>query len=144
MTELQTSVLIPHPPERVWAVLAAGQEWHLWNPPQPGLRGPLEAGAAGRIALRLFRWTLWVPITYQRVEPCRALFWQGGLPGLFTAVHGFELRPDGASTHVAHIERFSGLIPAILGRLLGRILSPKYQATNAGLLARTAAVAEEC
>lgn len=143
VTTLQTSVLIPHPPARVWAVLAAGQEWHLWNPSQPGLRGALETDSAGRIALRLARWTLWVPITYQRVEPCRALFWQGGIPGIFTAVHGFELHPDGAGTLVVHIERFSGIIPAALGRLLGRILAPMYQATNDGLLARTAAVTEE-
>ena len=142
MKELQTSMVIPHPPAVVWSVLAAGQEWHLWNLPQPGLRGPLEEGASGRVALRLVRWRLWVPITYHRVEPGRALFWEGGIRGIFYAVHGFELRPDGAGTHVAHIERFTGLIPALLGGLLARILAPMYQETNAGLQARVQVAAD--
>lgn len=139
MRVLQTSVDIPHPPEVVWSVLTAGHDWHCWNSAQPGLRGTLETGGSGSIALRLFRWTLWVPITFQRVTPRRALFWQGGVRHLFYAVHGFELHDDGAGTRVEHIEHFTGVIPALLGGLLGRLLAPMYRATNAGLLAHTAA-----
>ena len=143
MTTLQTSVHIPHPPEVVWSVLTAGADWKHWNPTQPGLRGTIEEGASGRIALRLARWTLWAPITFQRVSPGRALFWQGGVRHLLYAVHGFELRSDDAGTQVMHIEHFTGVIPALLGALLGRMLAPMYQATNDGLLARAAVVAAQ-
>lgn len=133
MKTLQTTVRIPCSPEVVWSVLAAGHDWHHWNPIQPGLRGELKEGASGRVALRLARWTIWVPITFQRVSLGRALFWQGGVRWLLYAVHGFELHGDESGTRVVHIERFSGVIPALAGGLLGRVLSPLYQATNAGL-----------
>ena len=143
MMELRTSVYIPHPPEVVWAVLTAGEDWHRWNAAQPGLRGTITEGGSGRIALRLVRWTLWVPIIFHQVSACQSLFWRGGVGPLFYAVHGFELRADGTGTQVMHIERFTGMIPALLGGLMGRVLRPMYRATNAGLLARSAVLADE-
>lgn len=132
----RTECLIPHLPDSVWSVLIDAAQWPTWNPIQPGLEGPIKLGAAGRIAIMVGPWIAWVPIVFVRVEPGRALFWQGGVRRLFHAEHGFELTPTADGTRVAHIERFTGLIPALGWWLLRRLLTPMYKRTNAGLRER--------
>lgn len=136
---VQTTVQIPAPPEAVWAVLADTAGWAEWNPMQPGFACALAPGAKGRIAVRLLGITLWVPIQLDRVEPGRALSWRGGVPRVFTAVHGFVLSPTPDGTRVDHIERFTGIIPALFWWALKPVLMPGYRQTNAALVDRVGA-----
>ena len=50
------TVEITTPPEAVWAILTARDDWDTWNPTQPSFSGDLVPGARIRIAVRLGAW----------------------------------------------------------------------------------------
>ncbi|MFT4625721.1 MAG: hypothetical protein ACI8PZ_004392 [Myxococcota bacterium] len=136
-----TSIWIPAPPSSVWRVLADTDAWPAWNPVQPGLRALLAPGAKGLVAVRAGGRVAWLPIRMVAVDPERTLSWSGGVPGLFHAIHGFDLTPEDDGTRVAHVEAFSGVVPLVLWRSLERQLLPRYSAVNRALRDRVQSTA---
>ena len=132
----RTSISIAAPPAVVWGVLTDTARWPEWNPSQPGFKVPLKAGARGRIAVASGSRVRWVPIRMVSVVPERTLSWRGGVRGVFHAVHGFDLMPEGSGTRVDHVEIFSGVIPHLAWAALQRRLMPRYRAVNAALRER--------
>jgi hypothetical protein len=137
MKTFATRFELPQPPEAVWAALTDFAHWAAWNPVIPGVRGAPGPGARLTLALVSpvlpLRRPLPVRVRVVAFEPCRALRWKGGVPGLFTAEHGWTLEPTGAGTTVLHEECFRGLLVPLLARRLDRTLPASYEVMNAGL-----------
>ena len=80
-------------------------------------------------------------MTIAAAEPGRELAWAGHVPFLFRGRHGFLLSPHGQATHVLHTETLSGLVPALWSdEKIRRDFTPAYEAVNAALAARVAAL----
>jgi hypothetical protein len=122
MRELDTSIEIDAPPERVWSVLTDFDSFPDWNPFIRSARGEVEPGAKLEIWLEppggramTFKPTVLV------AEPGRELRWLGRLllPGLFDGEHIFRIEPiEGGRSRFVQAERFRGLLVPLFGRTL--------------------------
>lgn len=131
MRHFEHVITIEAPVERVWAKLSDLERWSDWNtvvPVRPeqllqvGKRFPLRLRVGGR--------PLQVSATLVRVAPRNALVWKGGVRGLFTAEHGFELASDGSHTQLWHFEVFRGVLGAPVLGLLGSDQRQVYRRVN--------------
>jgi hypothetical protein len=112
--KLVTQRLLPHPPERVWSVLADFERYSEWNPLNLSARGQAELGA--RVPMTFINpgregATVSQTVTVVSCEPPRRLAWRGHIPLLFTGIHFFELARSGDGTLLYHGEELSGLVP---------------------------------
>ncbi|MCB9674758.1 MAG: SRPBCC domain-containing protein [Alphaproteobacteria bacterium] len=138
MQTFEHRIAIPAPPEQVWQALLDFRGWAAWSFVRP-VASRVDLRVGGRFPLRIhLRRGVVVPARARlvAVEPGRALVWKGGARGLFTAVHGFELAPDGAGCTVRHHERFDGALSAAVLRLLGPGHAARYAEANEGLARR--------
>lgn len=110
--ELVTEVVLPAPPERVWAVLSDGARFGEWNPFIRAMDGELVPGGKLRnvMAPAGGREMTFTP-TVLAVRPAAELRWLGRLlvPGLFDGEHYFLLTPTAGGTRLVHGERFRGI-----------------------------------
>lgn len=115
-------------PGEVWRVLTDLASWERWNTVVPR-RPRQQLAEGGRFPLRLSVAGLRVPARARlvRVEPERALVWRGGVGGLFTAEHGFELEGDGQITALRHFEVFRGVLKRPVLALLGPYHAQMYE-----------------
>jgi hypothetical protein len=143
MAVFRTNITIPAPPSAVWAVLTDLPRWPEWNPLQPGFEVSLQPGSRGRIAVQLGGRTRWATVRLVTVESERTLSWEGGVRGVFHAIHGFDLRPDGDGTYVEHVEVFSGVVPLVGASWLEQRLMPRYRRVNQALSDRVHSVGSE-
>ncbi|MGH3081112.1 MAG: SRPBCC family protein [Gaiellaceae bacterium] len=110
-----SEIVIEAPPDTVWDVLAAIDDWPSWNPDvkESSLQGPLSAGTQ-------FRWKAGpgtISSTLQYVERPRLIAWTGRTFGV-NAVHVWRLEPKDGATQVRTEETFDGLVVRLLrGRL---------------------------
>jgi hypothetical protein len=142
---IRTDALIPAAPERVWAVLADFERYAEWNPLNTRAAGRAQLGAKIPMTfLNLARpgTTLDQTVTILACEPGRSLAWGGSVPLLFKGRHHFNLTAEGAGTRLAHGEDLGGLIPMTFSKgQIARDFIPAYEAVNAALAARVAAIA---
>lgn len=135
-----TEITINAPPERVWAVLSAADQYPEWNPLVSKLEGAWVVGEKLRVTVRSrsgssmdFRPTVLI------LEPGRELVWRGrlGVPGMFDGRHRFALEalPDGR-TRFIHGERFSGVLVPFFRSKLDRDSLPLFHAMNEALKRR--------
>lgn len=120
-------------PAEVWAVLCDLAGWPRWNSIHGRAPEGLSAGAPLRLTLFVAGRSVPARAAICRYEPERALIWQGGVPGVFQAVHGFELQPDGDGCRVTHHESFTGLLVPLGLALLGSEQDAMYGRVNAAL-----------
>jgi uncharacterized protein YndB with AHSA1/START domain len=110
-----SEIMIEAPPDTVWDVLAAIDDWPSWNPDvkEASLRGPLAPGTQ-------FRWKAGpgtITSTLQHVERPRLIAWTGRTFAV-NAVHVWRLEPKDGATQVRTEETFDGLVVRLLrGRL---------------------------
>jgi hypothetical protein len=122
--ELVTSVQIAASRAQVWQVLADLESWPEWNPSIEAFSGVAVKGTrlrfrarstegGGAVTLR--------PIVLS-ADSNRLLRWSGSflIPGLFDAVHGFELTEQAGGTLVTQRERISGVLVPLMSGLLKR------------------------
>jgi hypothetical protein len=122
MRELDTSIEIDAPPERVWSVLTDFDSFPDWNPFIRSARGEVEQGAKLEVRLeppggRAMTFKPRVLVA----EPGRELRWLGRflLPGLFDGEHIFRIEPLGdGHSRLVQSERFSGLLVPLFGKTL--------------------------
>ncbi len=128
--ELATNAL----PADLWSVLSDLSTWASWNT----LTGVAPDGVqvGGLLRLRIAVGPFWLPARARITEVAanERLTWAGGVPGLFTATHGFELTPTQAGgTQVRHHEAFRGLLVRPVLALLGASHADMYRRVNVGL-----------
>ena len=109
---IDTQIEIDAPPCAVYETLADFARYPEWNPYHIRVAG---SGVVGEtLEVRVARpdgVVVDVPhVTLLEAEPCRALVWGGGVPGVFRGEHRFDLRDtEDGGTHLSHTEVFSGL-----------------------------------
>lgn len=137
---IDTSIEIDAPPCAVYDTLAAFEAYPEWNPYHIRVAG---SGVVGeRLEVRVSRpdgVVVDVPhVTLLEAEPCRALVWGGGIPGIFRGEHRFDLSPrENGATHLSHTEVFSGLFIGFAD-LPVPVLTEGYARMNAALRDRMA------
>jgi hypothetical protein len=138
--ELQASIEIDVPAERIWDVLCDLSRYGEWNPFMTHAEGELIEGTklAIRIQLPGGRQMEFKP-TVREVEPRRSVRWLGRfiLPGIFDGEHTLAVEPVGESTaRFTQRERFSGILTSFAGKLFDR--------TQAGFEAMNEALKRRC
>lgn len=141
--DLTTHVDIDAPPEHVWRVLTAFDQYEEWNPLMRVV-GRANEGARLLVSLR----SPGIPATQfrpevTRVDPERELRWLGhlGVAGLYDGEHRFVLEPlsGGRRTRLTHAERFDGVLAGVVTRLVGRATERGFVAMNEALKRRVEA-----
>jgi hypothetical protein len=153
--QTQTRIVIPAPPDKVWAALSDLANYPRWN---PALRLRLWTGSAPRVggrawlSLRGLPLPVVVPVTFESVsaEPAAGtperpetggrgdklrLCWRGGAWGLMRGWHYFELRAVEGGTELIHGEEFRGLLVPLIWPLLEPQLDELYASINEALAA---------
>ncbi|HYG28784.1 MAG TPA: SRPBCC domain-containing protein [Allosphingosinicella sp.] len=144
MIRIVTEALLPHPRERVWAVLTDFARYPEWNPLVLEAEGEPAAGARLRLLIarpdgsgRHDR----LSARIVELERGARLAWRGSIPLLFTGRHWFALADAPSGTLFRHGEDMSGLFPLIGGARMAARYRPGYDRFNAALAARLAAAA---
>jgi hypothetical protein len=137
--ELQASIEIDAPAERVWDVLSDLSRYGEWNPFITKAKGELIEGAKLAIGIEPpgGRQMEFKP-TVLEVEPNRSVRWLGRfiLPGIFDGEHTLAIEPVGESTaRFTQRERFSGILTAFSGKLFNRTQTG-FEAMNEALKRR--------
>ncbi|MEI6557935.1 MAG: SRPBCC domain-containing protein [Rhodospirillaceae bacterium] len=143
MTQLDTSIDIAAPADRVWAVLTDFPAYPEWNPFITAITGVLKVGSVlivqlalpGKPALRF------KPVLTVAARP-RELRWAGHVmaPGLFDGEHGFEIeRLESDRCRLRHVEQFSGVLMPLFIPALQEATRAGFEAMNQALKRRAEA-----
>lgn len=144
MLDVNTTMLISAPPAEVWRAITDLGGHDAWNPLMRRFSGGLEPGGRIRFSIRLG--PVWLPVSARvmTVDAERELRWAG--PALSAAhplargEHWFRLSADAdGGTRFDHGERWSGLVPRALWRVIGPPLHEGYEAMNRALARRVQA-----
>jgi hypothetical protein len=123
MHTVDTTITIDAPPETVWEMIVAFDQYDEWNPFILDGEGTAAVGNQLRLEIRPpgDKAMTHHPIV-QVADPGRHLQWLGTLksPKLFAARHEFLLEPDGEGTRLRHREYFSGVLVLFLKKTLQR------------------------
>lgn len=106
-----SEIEIAAPPETVWDVLTAIENWPSWNPDikSMSMQGELAEGS-------VFRWKAGpgtITSTIRRVEPPRLIAWTGKTFGI-KAIHFYRLEPRNGKTFVQTEESFEGVLARLM------------------------------
>ena len=110
---------IDAPPETVWDVLTAIEEWPSWNPDvkEASIEGAVAPGTE-------FRWKAGpgtIASALQQVDRPRLVSWTGRTFGV-NAFHVWRLEPTDGGTHVRTEETFDGVLARLFRRRLQKTL----------------------
>jgi hypothetical protein len=138
--ELQASIEIDAPAERVWGVLSDLGRYEEWNPFMTRAEGQFVEGSKLAITFRPpgGRQVKVKPMVLE-VETGRSVRWLGRfiLPGLFDGEHILAVEPVGESAaRFTQSERFWGILTRLSGKLFDR--------TQAGFEAMNEALKRRC
>jgi len=129
---IETDILLPASPERVWQVLTDFQSYPSWNPFLTQASGDWAVGntvavTAGGMSFKP---------TILAFNPGQELRWLGSLlfKGVFDGEHYFQLHPapDG-KTRLVHGENFSGLLVPLFKSKLNTNTKDGFKAMNEAL-----------
>lgn len=140
MLELSVAHDIAAPAERIWKTLTDLPRFADWN---PFIRFARGAPAVGAKLFVFVKPKLRVPLIFRpKVTVCeenQELRWTGHFlrPWIAAGDHSFKLeRTAGGGTRFVQREVFTGLLPALLSRLLEREARRGFEAMNEALKAR--------
>jgi hypothetical protein len=138
--EINTTIKINAPSNKVWAVLTDFSQYSEWNPFIRSIRGNAQQGEALEILIQPPGGT---SMTFQPIilvlQPGAELRWRGRLmlPGIFDGEHQFQLESIGEGrTRLIHREVFSGLLVPLLWRKLDIQTRQGFEAMNHALKKR--------
>lgn len=114
-----SEIEIAAPPEAVWDVLTAIEQWPSWNPDvkSVSMQGPAAEGT-------VFRWKAGpgtITSTIRQVEPPRLIAWTGKTLAI-RAIHVYRLEPVDGKTLVRTEESYEGLVARLLRGSLQKTL----------------------
>ncbi len=118
----ETSLVIPHPPEKVYERLADVGSWHRYMPPDfrpvGSPQGTLKLGT--RLKVKLLHLPVPTPLEVYLANPPFELGWGGGNHKLLGAWHRFVFEPeaDGAHTRARSLETWEGVLSFAVRPLL--------------------------
>ncbi|MEQ8352917.1 MAG: SRPBCC domain-containing protein [Leptospiraceae bacterium] len=106
---IHTELEMQATPEAIWAVLLQNDKYGEWNPYHVRVDGALQTGNTIEVEIHKPNGN---QITLQpeviRMIKNRELTWGGGIPGLFTGEHVFEIVPTESGVLFVHREEFRG------------------------------------
>jgi hypothetical protein len=108
--KVYTEIEIAAKPETIWSILTDNHKYPEWNPYHVMVKGKLETGK--KLEVRIHKPNgamVKIEPHVLRLERNRELTWGGGIRGIFTGKHVFQLeRIDAWTTRLIHKETFSG------------------------------------
>jgi len=140
MDEIITDIEINAPPQAVWNVLTAFDQYEEWNPVMEISGTPAEGD----------RLTVVLTLPERKPQPFKPkvlvadepaeLRWQGHLfvSGLYDGEHWFDLTPleEGRRTRLTHAETFRGVLVGFINRRIGKEVEAAFEEMNAALKER--------
>jgi len=142
MPSIRTEIVLNHPANKVWRVLADFDHYEEWNPLNIKAAGQAALGA--RIPMTFLNpaapgKTISQKVTVTTCDPGRALAWSGSIPLLFNGRHHFELVTEGSGVRLLHGEDLGGWIGnSFKPDQITRDFIPYYEAVNLALARRLA------
>ena len=130
---VHTEIVIPAPPEAVWAVLSDPAHFSEWNPVIVDVQGAYREGeqVTNRVIIDGSESTMASRVV--RVEPNRLLNQRGGPSGILTFDHTWQLEPVENGTHVRQREEYRGIGVWFWD---ASVMEPLYGQANEALRAR--------
>lgn len=138
MKYFEASSTINAGPERVWAVLTAGDKFPDWDSGIDRVEGKIAPGATIKLYVKVNPGRAF-PLKVTEFAPPRRMVLTGGMPlGLFRGERTYTLQPNGSGTDFRMREEYTG---PLLGMIWGSIpdLGPSFQQFARGLKARAEA-----
>lgn len=133
-------MVIPAPPEAVWAVLMATEKYPEWNPTFVEVGGPYVAGGTVLNKVRDPNGNvLEMKANIKELVANQKLRQRGGIWGIITFDHQWLLEPVSGGTKVIQHEVDRGLYLWIWD---SSWIEPAYERTNEALKARVLAVSQ--
>jgi len=122
--------------EAVWAVLADGAGWALWDSGVEGVEGRIELGEKITIRSEAAPGRAF-PVKVTQFEPPGRLRFSGGMPlGLFRGVRTFEVSPEGDGKTLFRVhEKYTGPLLGLIWRSMPD-LGPSFEQFAQGLKRR--------
>ena len=103
--------------EIVWSLLTDANGFPRWNSTVTGIEGHIQEGERLRLHVPGTSRTFTPKVS--GIVPARRMIWSDGLPFIFRGVRTFVLKAhDDSSTDVVMEEHFSGLMFALVKRML--------------------------
>ncbi len=141
MQEVQTSIEINAPKERVWDVLTDFSQYDQWNPVIRDFAGALQQGSPVQFKIRLGKQSLPIKASLIGVDAPRDLRWRGPRSSvgalLVCGEHYFTIEELGEGrVRFVHGEKFKGWLIPLLWRRIKAQLEPRYAEVNEALKAR--------
>lgn len=137
MQEIESSILIEAPAERVWSILMDFDSYPEWNPFVSRITGQPSRGEQLNVRLTP---PGGMSMTFKpevvKVEPEREFRWLGKLltKGLFDGEHIFELHPEGEErVRFVQREQFDGILVAPLLLMARKSTLRGFEAMNEAL-----------
>jgi hypothetical protein len=129
--QVEHSILVQASAERLFKIYEDVANWHAWDPDtkRASIEGPFAAGTRGSLTPTKGNT---VPMLLTKVEPNSCFTAECKIP-LFRMVFEHELVPQGASVKVVHRVAFSGVLSALLGRMLVKQINRGLPVTLAKL-----------
>lgn len=129
--QVEHSVVVQAPAGRIFRIYEDVAAWHTWDPDtkRASIEGPFAVGTRGSLTPTKGNT---VPMLLTKVEPGSCFTVESKIP-LFRMVFEHELIPQGAAVKVIHRVTFSGLLAALLGRMLAKQLNQGLPVTLANL-----------
>jgi hypothetical protein len=120
--EIETSINIDAPADRVWAVVTDFAAYPEWNRFIRSLKGDAKVGSRLEVTLQPpGRRPMTIRPTVVKMEG-RELRWLGrlGLPRVFDGRHSLKVEPLSPTlTRFTQYERFTGVLVPFFGKMLG-------------------------
>ena len=132
--QVEHSVLVDASAGRIFRIYEDVAGWPAWDPDtqRASIEGPFAVGTRGSLTPPKGHT---VPMLLTKVQPDACFTVESRIP-LFRMVFEHELLPEGAATRVVHRVTFSGLLAAVLGRMLVKRLNQGLPVTLAKLKRR--------
>ena len=129
--QVEHSITIQVPIERIFRIYEDVASWHAWDPDtkRASLQGPFAVGSRGSLTPTKGNT---VPILITKVDRNRCFTVESKIR-LFRMVFEHELVTQGSATRVTHRVTFSGLLSLIVGRILVKHLNKGLPVTLASL-----------
>jgi hypothetical protein len=139
LRNIESSIDIDAPPEKVWAILMDFDAYPDWNPFITRIKGEQAVGGKLEAYLSLSEGKgMTFKPTVKVFEDGTELTWLGIMfvPHVFDGRHTLRVEPrEGGSTFV-HRESFSGLLAGLMMRFIGESTENGFRAMNEALKAR--------